>query len=170
MYILLIYTRILISMLRRKAEYVILLTDDVKDDVVQIQKDLDIRFQYNSYIKTISAVSFYCEEGEDILNQFTPTEQYIPFPYVWMHMFQSKKETDSPHKLYIDSFFEDYDEYDNQQVADIFHARLTAYQNGTQFRFAKGQQEIVNAILSHDLIKNKVQYCFWKEEEEVVVD
>lgn len=150
---------------RRKAEFVILLTEDVKEkDVIQIQKDLDIRFQYNSYIKTISAVSFYCGEGEDILNQFTPTETYVPFPYVWMHMFQSKKETDSPHKLYTDSTFEEYDEYDNNQVANIFNTRLIAYKNGAHFRFAKGQQETVNAILSHYLIKHRVRYYFWKEE------
>lgn len=163
MYISNIHTRIKMLIQRRKAEYVILLTEDVKEDVVQIQKELDIRFHYNSYLKTISAVSFDCDEGEDTLNQFTPTEKYIPFPYVWMHMFQGKKETDSPHKLYTDSSFEEYVEYDNNQVADIFNTRLIAYQNGAQFRFAKGQQEIVNAILSHDLIKNKVQYCFWKE-------
>ncbi len=33
----------------------------------------------------------------------------------------------------------------------------------TEFRFSRGQKEIIDLILSHELIKNNIFCHFWKE-------
>lgn len=61
----------------------------------------------------------------------------------------------------------DEETYTKDQVIDIFNTKLAEYHQGTTFRFSKGQQELVDLILSHEIIANHVCLHGWKDDNVV---
>lgn len=139
-----------------RADYIIVLKAGVY--LQQIQRDLDIYISSSSDKRIISAVKFYCDP--DVLNQFSKTSTYVRFPTRWFHALL---HCTSPYFTGVYEMDED-ETYTKDQIIDIFNTKLAEYQQGTKFRFSKGQQELVDLILSHEIIANNVCCHFWKED------
>jgi hypothetical protein len=139
-----------------RADYLIVLNTGV--DIQKIQRDLDICISSSGVNPNLLiAVHFYCDN--DVLKQFSKTTTYVEFPRNWFNALQICTGAN------FTGMYEmmEGETYTKEQVIDIFHTKLAEYQQGTTFRFSKGQQERVDLILSHEAIANNVCCHFWKE-------